>query len=119
MPTRNDPPGTKTFTLSGDIAGLTAVKFCQDLEKMVDSVQSRVVVDLRDVSYMDSCGLGGLVYLRHLLGKRGKQVVLLGASERVRDLFKQCNIDGIFDTIDSVDELAAVDAKAAEIPEPE
>jgi anti-sigma B factor antagonist len=44
----------------------------------------RVVVDLASVRFVDSSGLGGLVQLSNYARSRGAEVVLSGASARVR-----------------------------------
>jgi anti-anti-sigma factor len=106
-------PGTVIFRLCGpftarDMYGsLTPI----DLQNMLDfqSTPSKElpalnILDLTEVPYMDSTGLGMIV--RHYVRCQGKgvRVVAAGASERVLELFKLTKMDGVISTSSTVDD---------------
>ena len=56
----------------------------------------RIVVDLRDVQYMDSAALGILLYLRDLAMTNGKTVELTTSYGVVRDVLEVANFAKLF-----------------------
>jgi anti-anti-sigma factor len=101
MDTAAQSAATRTVTLCGQIVGLAAVQACKDLEELKDTECSRVVVDLRQVTYMDSCGLGGLMYIKHVLEKQGKKLVLKAPGAKVKELFRDCSIEGAWEIVEA------------------
>jgi anti-anti-sigma factor len=106
-------PGTVIFKLCGpftarDMYGsLTPV----DLQNMLDfqstpseELPALNILDLTEVPYMDSTGLGMIV--KHYVRCQGKGVrmVAAGASERVLELFKLTKMDGVISTSSTVDD---------------
>lgn len=76
---------TVRVVLTGDLDLVSAnapVELAHAL--MADRHVERVVVDLAAVRFVDSSGLGGLVQLSNYARSRGADVVLSGASRRVR-----------------------------------
>ena len=63
------------------------------------------ILDLTEVPYMDSAGLGRIV--RHYVHCRGKGVrmVAVGVSARVMELFKMTKVDAVIPTAASVAEV--------------
>jgi anti-anti-sigma factor len=106
-------PGTVIFRLCGpftarDMYGsLTPI----DLQNLLDfqstpseELPALNILDLTEVPYMDSTGLGMIV--RHYVRCQGKGVrmVAAGASERVLELFKLTKMDGVISTSSTVDD---------------
>lgn len=55
----------------------------------------RFVIDLSAVDFMDSAGLGSLVFFRKRLGAQG-QVVIAGAQQEVATILKITHLDRVF-----------------------
>ena len=55
-----------------------------------------LILDLTDVPYMDSSGLGSLVGAYVSSHKAGRQVVLTGVNERVAKLFEITRVEPLF-----------------------
>ncbi|HET7209726.1 MAG TPA: STAS domain-containing protein [Terriglobales bacterium] len=53
-------------------------------------------LDLTDVPYMDSAGLGSLVSAYTSLQKLGRRVILTGVNERVAKLFEITRVEQLF-----------------------
>lgn len=89
--------------LSGDLDLSTAtapVELAYGL--MADRQVERVVVDLVGVRFIDSSGIGGLVQLSNYARSRGADVVLSGASTRVRSVLTLAGLSAVlpFETIE-------------------
>ena len=67
---------------------------------------TRVVVDLGQVRYMDSAGLGDLIYVDATMQKSGGTLKLMRVTKRLQDLLTITKLVSVFDTYD--DEAAAV-----------
>ncbi|MBF0409595.1 MAG: STAS domain-containing protein [Candidatus Riflebacteria bacterium] len=58
------------------------------------------IMDLRRVFYMDSSGLGMLVYLRKEINRRGGKLVIEGLNESVLNVFRMTRLDDFFELSD-------------------
>jgi anti-sigma B factor antagonist len=57
----------------------------------------RVVIDLGDVSYLDSSGLGGLVSLYASARRKGTELKLAHPSARIADLLRITHLASLFE----------------------
>jgi anti-anti-sigma factor len=105
-------PGTVIFRLCGpftarDMYGsLTPI----DLQNMLDFQSASEppvlnILDLTEVPYIDSTGLGMIV--RHYVRCQGKgvRVIAAGANARVLELFKLTKMEGVIPTSSTVDDV--------------
>jgi anti-sigma B factor antagonist len=65
------------------------------LRSCIDGGDRRIVVDLSEVAFIDSTGLGALVATLKHLG-RGGQFALCGVGDAVATLFKLTRMDKVF-----------------------
>ncbi len=65
------------------------------------------VVDLSQVSYMDSSGIATLVRAWQTSQKNGGKLRLASLSDSVKDVFELAHVNEIFDIFPSVDEALA------------
>jgi anti-anti-sigma factor len=56
-----------------------------------------IVLDLNDVSYMDSSGLGALVGIYVSARRGGRQLKLVHLSARVKELLRISNLSSVFE----------------------
>ena len=85
-------------------------------ESLVFQGRKRVVVNLADVPYIDSGGLGQLVACYTTLAKAGGRLKLLNVGKRNHDLLSITKLVSVFDTFDSEEEAIA-SYGAATVPE--
>jgi anti-anti-sigma factor len=106
-------PGTVIFRLSGpftarDMYGsLTpvALRSLFDFQSMPTEAPPAVnILDLTEVPYMDSAGLGMIVSRYVRCQGKGLQLIAAGATARVRDLFKLTKVDAIIPMTATVEE---------------
>lgn len=82
-----------------------ALAFKDALTTNVVDRPQRVLIDVSNVDFIDSTGLGVLVYLLKLMGEGGR-VVVTGAKPVVRRLFEVTKLDTVFLLFD--DEASAI-----------
>ncbi|OIK10881.1 anti-sigma factor antagonist [Bacillus sp. MUM 13] len=83
--------------VKGEIDAYTAPKLRESLFPLSEQNQISLVIDLSEVSYMDSTGLGVFVGLFKSVKAHDGNFRLIGLSERLRRLF---DITGLADIID-------------------
>ncbi|KZZ85213.1 MULTISPECIES: anti-sigma factor antagonist [Bacillaceae] len=84
-------------TVSGEIDAYTAPKLREELLPLAEQTKPQLVISLRDVSYMDSTGLGVFVGLLKTVRKNEGELRLVELSDRLERLF---TITGLNDIID-------------------
>jgi anti-anti-sigma factor len=106
--------GTVIFRLSGPFtardmygsltpAGLRNMLDFQSTPTEVPPVVN--ILDLTDVPYMDSCGLGLVVGHYVSCHRKGIRLIAAGASPRVRELFKMTKVDSTIPMTATVGEV--------------
>ncbi len=74
-------------------------------QSMVRSDQSKLlIVDVADVPYIDSAGIGSLVGAYVSRENAGRKLVVVGASERLLNSLKATKVDQLFTFASSVEE---------------
>jgi anti-anti-sigma factor len=61
----------------------------------------KIVVNLQDVTYIDSCGLGVLISKLVSVRNKGGDLRLLHLSPRSHRVFEICKLESVFQTFDS------------------
>lgn len=72
------------------------------IAQLLNDGNTRIVLDISAVTFMDSSSLGALVSLLKMLGNRG-DLVIAGAKGIVADLFKLTRMDRVFRMAPDVD----------------
>ena len=94
----------ETIVLSGNVCGVSIVPTCRQVEKLAGTDVETVRLDLAGVRIMDSNALGALAYMRHLLDRRGKSLVLVAPPPLVSELFTTCGMDQLFEIVEPLPE---------------
>jgi anti-sigma B factor antagonist len=81
--------------------------------KQVLAVNSKVVINLSDVSYIDSGGLGTLVGVYAPARTAGADVKLCGLGQRLRDVLQVTKLVTVFEAYDTEQEAIAAFRGAA------
>ncbi|KKB38210.1 anti-sigma factor antagonist [Bacillus thermotolerans] len=80
--------------VAGEIDAYTAPKLRETVTPHAEQENAKLVIDLSEVEYMDSTGLGVFVGLFKSLNAKGGSLQLVGLSERLQRLF---DITGLAD----------------------
>lgn len=93
--------------LCGDFATERGNLPVQDtVQDLLDKGEKRIVLNLKQVRWIDSGGLGLLIVLKKRSAQAGADVKLLMPSKKVQDLFTMVRLNEIYEILDS--ELDAV-----------
>lgn len=60
-----------------------------------------ILLNLAEVTYIDSCGLGELVASQVSVEKRGGQIKLVGFTDKLRELFTVTRLLSVFDVYEN------------------
>jgi anti-anti-sigma factor len=85
-----------TIVCHGRVTGETSGQLKEAVKPLIP-LGGRIELDLTDVSYMDSSGLGALVGLKVSALREGYcKLVLINLSPRVKDLLRLSNLTQLF-----------------------
>lgn len=73
-----------------------------------------VILDLSQVSYIDSAGLGSVVNAHISCINAGRHLALVGISDRVRTLFKIARLEHVLDIFPTLDDAEKFLSKPAD-----
>jgi anti-sigma B factor antagonist len=104
-------------TVSGEVDVYTAPQLRSALEDRIAAGQTSLVVDLEDVGFIDSTGLGVLVGRLKVVRKADGWLSVVCTNERILRLFAITGLDQVLPVHDSVD--AAVVAAGSGMSEPD
>ncbi|MGE0481030.1 MAG: STAS domain-containing protein [Phycisphaerae bacterium] len=90
--------------VNGEVHLSNSPRLRSDLLSLIDGGARHLIVDLSQVGYMDSSGVGTLVEIRRRLGQAGGTFALTGLQPRVRNLFEITQLDKFIRIVDTVDE---------------
>jgi len=94
--------------VGGDIDFSRSPELRVALMQVLDPPQSRLVIDLQDVPYMDSSGVAVLVEtLQKQRNAKGK-LVLCNLTNKVKSIFEISRLDAVFTIVEDVDKAKAV-----------
>ena len=82
--------------------------FRERLQKLIDSGRTNIILNLKDVDYIDSTGLGALVMSYTSLQRAGGKIKLLNLSRRGIELLVMTKLTTIFEVFD--DEQNAINS---------
>jgi anti-sigma B factor antagonist len=79
----------------------TVEYFRRVIAKRIDQGWSRVIVDLQNIDYIDSAGLGALVYAYTSCKLRGARLVLVRVTGKNRELLTITRLLTVFDVYET------------------
>ncbi|GAA6527521.1 STAS domain-containing protein [Intrasporangium sp. DVR] len=115
--TRADHGDRTVVHLGGEIDVYTAPFVREKLDEQIHAGRADLIVDLSEVTFLDSTGLGVLVGRLKFARTRGGSLRLVGTSERVLRVFAITGLDKVFDIHPDLESaLAAVEHGEAPMP---
>jgi anti-sigma B factor antagonist len=103
-----DVKGISVLELSGNVmGGPEATELNTELHKLISAGKSKVVVDLGDVKFMNSSGLGMLIRALTTVRNAGGDMKLARPSEKIESLLVVTKLITVFDHHESVDKAVA------------
>jgi len=92
--------------LDSRITADVASRFKADMVDYVKAGHRHLVLDLSDVTFIDSSGLGALIATLKVIGKEG-EILIAAAPPTVVVMFELTRMDRVFRLIKTVDEAVA------------
>ncbi len=100
--------GVTIIELTGNVMGGPDATILNDqLHKLIDDKKKRVIVDLDEVKFINSSGLGMLIGGLTTLRNSGGELKLARASKKIEDLLKMTKLTTVFDVHKTVNEAVA------------
>ncbi|MBN2370198.1 MAG: STAS domain-containing protein [Vicinamibacteria bacterium] len=72
--------------------------------KLVDSGKTKILLNLADVPYVDSAGLGEIVRCYTMVLRKGGRLKLVNLTKKIRDLLAITKLLTVFETFESENE---------------
>jgi anti-sigma B factor antagonist len=92
--------------LESRITADVASRFKSDLVDYVKAGHRNIILDLSDVTFIDSSGLGALIATLKVIGKDG-EIIIAAAPPTVVVMFELTRMDRVFRLVKSVDEAVS------------
>ena len=106
LSTREDA-GTLVVDIGGEIDVYTSPKLRERLVGLVGEGARRLVVDLEDVEFIDSTGLGVLVGVLKRIRARDGVMSLVCSQDGLLRVFRITGLENVFSIYSSVDDATA------------
>ena len=100
--------GAPGVLVRGEVDLATAPTLTEELDAAMREGEGAFVVDLCDVSFLDSSGVTVLLHARAVLGREERDLVVVCPPGPVRRILEMAGIDDLFAMFDSRDEAAAL-----------
>jgi anti-sigma B factor antagonist len=95
-----------------DLVGVQT--FRDEIDRLRELGAVRVVVDLLDTGFIDSTGLGALLYGLKALRAEGGELRIVSSGSRIGRIFRITGLDRVFPMFPSVDEALAASLQRAD-----
>jgi anti-sigma B factor antagonist len=99
--------GAPGVSLSGELDFGSAPRVVQAIDAAIDRSVGAFVIDLCDLSFLDSSGINVLLRARSLLGRDDRTLVVVCPTGPVRRVFEVAGIEDLLALYESRDEAAA------------
>ncbi|MDD4957208.1 MAG: STAS domain-containing protein [Candidatus Omnitrophica bacterium] len=96
------------FKIAGNIDIETSPEMKKEIDKAMAGKQKKVVMNLREVSYIDSSGLATLVEVLKNLRSYGGKMKISDLSDKISGLFEITKLNKLFDIVQ--DEASAINS---------
>lgn len=89
----------KILEPSGILDSTQADTFRQQVDEALDSGAKTLLIDLKNITFIDSSGLGVLVVVLKKVRASQKQMYVCSINDQVRMLFELTSMDRVFDVL--------------------
>jgi anti-sigma B factor antagonist len=92
--------------LKGRIADLDVKRVQHKIEQLYKKKLPRIIVDVSRATFLDSHGLGAIVYFHTLMQKEGRKLIILNTngdrSAYINRLFELTNLDKVLNIVQQI-----------------
>ena len=90
--------------LRGQIDSYTSEEITKIIYESIDRGNTKVIIDLTNVDYLDSAGLSSLISSKIRLSKQGGILRLVGLKDKAKEVFDLANITQMFEIFETRDQ---------------
>ena len=109
-------PDAVLVTLEGELAFGQALTIDEALRKLEERGSATIVLDLRELSFIDSAGVSTLLAARRRAARAGRRIVIVQGPPAVRRLFAIAGLADAFEIVDDIpSELTSCTLRSAGI----
>lgn len=101
----SEQQNTLIVTLPSDFSGLSVDQYRDQFDDLVTTEKSTIILDFGSTEFIDSSGIGAMVYLYKRIEKRGVQLLLLKVAGQPNKLMKLLRVDRTITFIDDLKSL--------------
>lgn len=91
--------GIRIIEPSGILDGNHAEAFRQEVDTALEAGADTLLIDLKDITFIDSSGLGILVVIMKKVRALKKEMYVCSINEQVRMLFELTSMDRVFSVL--------------------
>jgi anti-anti-sigma factor len=102
------PSGAVRVALHGELDLNHAYAFDEELRAVEDRRPPCIVLDLRELTFMDSCGLGRLLAARRRARRAGRRLLLVRGGRTIQSLLAMTGTDEVFEIVGDIPAALAV-----------
>lgn len=95
------------FDIKGELDAKAAPEFKERIMEKINQGFHRVLVNLSDITYLDSAGLGVLVSGLKIATRQNGDLRMWGLQEEVRNIFQLTRLNKVFQIYDTEDQAMA------------
>ncbi len=96
--------GLKVLDVVGEIDVYTAPQFREAVNELINDGQKNLIIDMKQVTYMDSSGFGTLLSATKRLRPEGGAVNLVACNSAIDRMLRITRLNTVFGTFATVDE---------------
>ena len=91
----------KIVDLTGEVDLYNSPSLRTKFSSLLKKKEKAILINLKQVSYIDSSGLATFVELLQKMSAYGGKLKLTGLSRSIRNVFEVSRLDGVFSILDS------------------
>jgi anti-sigma B factor antagonist len=95
--------GSVLLTIAGELDIATVPVVRDRLTAVTDAGARRLVIDLREVSFMDSTGLAAFIHAKMRLGDEGAMTLVMEPDSYARLIFEVAGLVGVLEVVETLD----------------
>jgi len=99
-----DRNGCSICVISGEVDINTAPQIKKFFDRIMQDKKKKVLINFKDVSYIDSSGLATLVELLKNIRSYGGTLKLSNLSSKIKSLFEITKLEKLFDIVEEEEE---------------
>ncbi|HBE04018.1 MAG: anti-anti-sigma factor [Spirochaetes bacterium GWF1_41_5] len=99
--------GIIIFDITGEIDLYNAPEIKDSIKKQIDQGHKKIIINLENVSYIDSSGIGALISSLSNLKKIGGGLKIINVYDSVKKVFELTKLTSFFQIFNNEDEAVA------------